>query len=129
MMIAFRLRRDVATGSAELARLTLNQLLAQARLTWHGLVLNSPDWSETSHSIALTVTSLLETFTIHAMLNAYWEPLTFELPPADHGWRRWVDTSLAQPEDICAWEQAPIVSQSSHTVAPRSLVFLIDTGS
>ena len=32
MMIAFRLRRDVPIGSAELARLTLNQLLAQARL-------------------------------------------------------------------------------------------------
>ena len=127
MMIAFRLRRDVAIESAGLARLTLNQFLAQARLTWHGRALNSPDWGENSHSIALTVASLLETFTIHAMLNAYWKPLTFELPPADSRWRRWVDTSLTQPEDIYAWEQAPIVSQSRYTVGPRSMVFLVDT--
>jgi hypothetical protein len=41
------------------------------------------------------------------MLNAYWEPLIFKLAPPDHRWRRWVDTSLTQPEDIYACEQAP----------------------
>jgi isoamylase len=128
MMIAFRLRRDVAIESAGLGGLTLNQFLAQARLRWHGLTLNSPDWSDNSHSIALTVASLLETFTVHAMLNAYWEPLTFELPRTVNRWRRWVDTSLSQPEDIYLWEQAPIVCQSRYTVGPRSLVFLVDTG-
>jgi glycogen operon protein len=129
MMIAFRLRRDVVIERAGLAGLTLNQLLATAELRWHGIALNSPDWSENSHSIALTIASLVGTFTIHAMLNAYWEPLTFELPPADARWRRWVDTSLTQPEDVYAWEQAPVVSQSRYTVGPRSLVFLVDTGS
>jgi len=127
MMIAFRLRRDVAIESAGLGKLTLNQFLAQARLTWHGLALKSPDWSDNSHSIALTVASLLGTFTVHAMLNAYWEPLTFELPPTDNRWRRWVDTSLSHPEDIYGWEQAPIVSQPRYTVGPRSQAFLVDT--
>jgi isoamylase len=128
MMIGFRLRRDVVVERAGLAGLTLNQLLAKARLTWHGIALNSPDWSEDSHSIAFTVASLLENFTIHVMLNAYWEPLTFELPRPGGYWRRWVDTSLMQPEDICAWQQAPFVSQSRYGVGPRSLVFLVDTG-
>ena len=128
MMIAFRLRRDVVIERAELAGLTLNQFLAKARLAWHGTALNSPDWSDNSHSIAFTVASLVGTFTIHAMLNAYWEPLTFELPPADTRWRRWVDTSLTQPEDIYTWERAPVLSQSRYTVGPRSVVFLVDTG-
>ena len=129
MMIGFRLHRDVVVERAGLlAGLTLNQLLAQARLTWHGIALNSPDWSEESHSIAFTHTSLLQTFTIHVMLNVYWEPLTFELPRRDGYWRRWVDTSLAQPEDISPWEQAPVVSESRYTVGPRSVVFLVDTG-
>jgi isoamylase len=128
MMIGFRLRRDVVVERAGLAGLTLNQLLAKARLTWHGIALNSPDWSEDSHSIAFTVISLLENFTIHVMLNAYWEPLTFELPRPRGYWRRWVDTSFMQPDDICAWQQAPFVPQPRYDVGPRSLVFLVDTG-
>jgi isoamylase len=128
MMIEFRRRRDVVVERAGLAGLTQNQLLAQARLTWHGIALNSPDPSEDSHSIAFAVTSLRETFTIYVMLNAYWEPLTFQLPQPDNYWRRWVDTSLVQPGDISAWEEAPPVSQSRYGVGPRSLAFLIDTG-
>jgi isoamylase len=77
MMVAFRALRDVAI---EHSRLTLNQLLHQARLEWHGVNLNRPDWSEDSHSIAFTVASLNGRFTLHVMLNAYWKPLIFELP-------------------------------------------------
>ena len=40
----------------------------------------------------------------HVMFNAYWEPLTFELPRPDPGvarrWRRWIDTYRDAPEDI-----------------------------
>jgi isoamylase len=128
MMVAFRARRDVAI---ERSRLTLNELLKQARIEWHGVALNRPDWNEDSHSIALTVSSLRGRFTLHAMLNAYWEPLTFELPfIAEQGsrrWRRWIDTFLPSPDDICDWEDAPIVSQSRYVVEPRSLVLLVET--
>src|SRR5262249_7889968 len=126
MMVAFRARRDVVI---ENSRLTLNQLLGEARLEWHGVDLNRPDWSEDSHSIALTVSSLRGRFTLHAMLNAYWESLAFELPlTAQQGsrrWRRWIDTFLPSPDDICDWGDAPIVSQSSYVVEPRSLVLLV----
>jgi isoamylase len=126
MMVAFRARRDVVI---ERSRLTLNELLKQARIEWHGVALNRPDWNEDSHSIALTVSSLRGRFTLHAMLNAYWEPLTFELPfIAEQGsrrWRRWIDTFLPSPDDICDWRNAPIVSQSSYLVEPRSLVLLV----
>lgn len=128
MMIAFRARRDVVI---ENSRLTLNQLLGQARLQWHGVNLERPDWSDDSHSIALTVSSLRGRFTLHAMLNAYWEPLTFELPPTgEQGsgrWRRWIDTFLSSPEDISDWGEAAIVSEPTYVVEPRSLVLLVET--
>jgi glycogen operon protein len=127
LLIAFRNRRDVAV---EGTRLTLNELLEQARLEWHGVALNRPDWNEDSHSIAFTISSLRGRFVLHAMLNACWEPLTFELPPArspdNPRWRRWIDTSLPSPHDIAAWEEAQSVSGSTYVVSPRSMVFLIE---
>ena len=128
MMVAFRACRDT---SIEKSRLTLNELLRLGRLDWHGVLLNRPDWSEDSHSIALTASSLRGRFTLHAMLNAYWEPLIFELPSigehADRRWHRWIDTFLPSPEDICAWEDAPVVCESSYTVMSRSIVVLVET--
>jgi len=127
MMIAFRAWRDTAI---EKSSLTLNQLLGQGQIEWHGVLLNRPDWSEDSHSIALTVSSLRGRFTLHAMINAYWEALTFELPLCTQqgvkGWRRWLDTNLPSPEDICAWENAPFVSGSSYITAPRSVAILVE---
>jgi isoamylase len=127
MMIAFRARRDVVV---EGSHLTLNELLGQARLRWHGVDLERPDWSEDSHSIAFTVGSFRGRFTLHVMLNAYWDALSFELPPSlgqGDGWRRWVDTFLPSPQDICAWEDAPVVTGPRYTVAPRSAVILVET--
>ena len=86
----FRQRRDVV---AEEGKLSLNQLLSRAKIEWHGVALHNPDWSEHSHSLAFTLRSLGANFLFHVMLNAYWEPLTFELPPgppgSDQFWRRW----------------------------------------
>jgi pullulanase/glycogen debranching enzyme len=65
----------------------------------------------------------------HIMLNAYWEPLEFELPPVGDGgprpWRRWIDTSLDSPHDIVEWEQAPAVPGHTYPVGPRSVVVLV----
>jgi len=123
-LIAFRQRRPVA---AEGARFTLNQLLRQAPIRWHGVALNCPDWSEDSHSLALTARG--GGFLVHGMLNAYWEPLAFELPPvrkeSGKSWRRLVDTALASPHDICTWEEAPSVAEPEYLVQPRSLAFLV----
>ena len=123
---AFRQNRDVV---AEGATLTLNQLLSRARVDWHGVTLNQPDWSEHSHSLAFTLQSLHARFLLHGMLNAYWEPLTFELPPvpADRrrAWRRCLDTALASPDDFCPWEKAPFVREGSYVLAPRSVVVLM----
>ena len=123
-LIGFRQRRDVL---AEMAALSLNQLLRRARIEWHGVSLQRPDWSDHSHSLALTLQSLHARFLLHGMLNAYWGRLTFELPrvPAEQAWRRWIDTALDSPDDICPWECAPAVTQPTYDVQPRSVVFLI----
>jgi glycogen operon protein len=41
-----------------LPNLTLNQLLARARIQCHGTSLNEPDWSTQSHSLALAASSV-----------------------------------------------------------------------
>jgi len=119
----FRQRRDVVLGRAEL---TLNELLRQARIEWHGVAVNRPDWSEHSHSLAFTLRSLHGRFLFHGMLNAYWEPLTFELPTrppeSQHAWRRCIDTALDSPDDICPWGTAPVVTQATYVAQPRSVV-------
>ncbi len=65
--------------------MNLKQLLEQATMTWHGVNINKPDWSENSHSIALTVQSLSGKILMHYMINAYSKPLQFELPAANNG--------------------------------------------
>ena len=53
--------------------LSLNQLLQMAKIDWHGVKLNQPDWSDHSHSLAFTVKDRTEIF--HILLNAYREAL------------------------------------------------------
>jgi isoamylase len=122
---AFRQRRDtVLEGAAP----SLNQLLREAHIEWHGVTLKRPDWSDNSHSLAFSLKSRGARFVLHVMLNAYWEPLTFELPPVPaegpQAWRRCIDTALKSPNDICAWEAAPLVRQTTYVVQSRSLVLL-----
>jgi len=118
----FRQRRDVVAEGT----LSLNQLLRRAHIEWHGVALKRPDWGDHSHSLAFTHRSLRDRFLLHGILNAYWEPLTFELPPvpAEQGWRRCIDTALDSPDDICPWESAPVVRQATYEVQPRSVVVL-----
>jgi glycogen operon protein len=126
LLNAFRQRRDTV---AEGRKVSLNQLLQRAKIQWHGVVLNRPDWSEHSHSLAFTLPTLRGRFRLHGMLNAYWEPLRFELPPIPEesrgGWRRCVDTALASPDDFCPWETAPFVEHGEYIVQPRSVVVLL----
>jgi glycogen operon protein len=126
LLCAFRQQRDVVT---EESKITLNQLLQRAKIEWHGVTLNRPDWSEHSHSLAFTFRSLHARFLLHGMLNAYWEPLTFELPAvptnSQQPWRRCVDTALKSPDDFCPWQAAPFVEQSNYTVKSRSIVMLV----
>jgi len=128
-LIHFRRLRAVVIGDI---RLSLNQLLRRARIDWHGVELGHPDWSEDSHAIAVTLTSLRGNLRLHVMFNAYREPLDFALPEADgshHGWRRMIDTSLQAPEDIRDLREAAAVGGSRYLVESHSIVALLATES
>ncbi len=122
LLIAARLKREIAVDDPEL---TLNQLILQARLEWHGVKASEPDWGDDSHSIALTARSLSGRVVFHLMVNAWWKPLEFQLPQLGKqsagGWRRWLDTSLPSPADIVPLEEAPAVGDGTYGLPPRSI--------
>jgi glycogen operon protein len=97
------------------------------RLTWHGVRLGEPDWSDDSRSLAFTLHDPGCGDHLHVIFNAYWEGLTFQLPPLPTGlaWHRLLDTCLPSPEDFCSPAAAPHVEQDHYQVAARSSVILI----
>ena len=119
MLNAHRVLRDVQPERRQLA---LNQIIRQADITWHGITLDRPDWGPFSHSLAFTAKVAMHRVSFLVILNAYWEPLHFELPRAP--WRRWIDTVLDSPDDIVEWEHAPQVPGDMYLAEPRSVVVL-----
>jgi glycogen operon protein len=122
LLIARRLLRDV---EHEERRISLNQVLERAAKSWHGTKVSQPDWSPWSHSLTLSAELPKEKLVFYLIWNAYWEPLEFELPAAGPGpWRRWIDTALEPPEDIVAWETAPLIRGSVYRAGDRSVAVL-----
>jgi glycogen operon protein len=105
---------------------TLAEFLSEAEIQVHGVKLGQPDWDQNSHSLALTARQPAGGM-IHVMINAYWEPLAFEVPlTGEEGrWRRWIDTSLTSPDDICEANEAPLVTTPMYLVQPRSIACLM----
>jgi isoamylase len=124
-LIALRLRRELSEGNHGL---TLNEVLAQARIQWHGVRLNEPDWGDASHSLACTFWSVSGRRVFHLVANAYWEPLDFELPEPPggwrSGWRRLIDTAREAPDDIAEPDQGALVSEDHCLIEARSVVLL-----
>ncbi len=116
------------SGLKENGMMTVSEIVRTARIKWHGVKLNRPDWSGNSHSLAGTVYSADTRLIYHLMLNAYWEDLEFELPPIgtihQSRWHRWIDTYLDAPEDICDWDNSPEIKTPVYKVQPRSIVAL-----
>jgi glycogen operon protein len=103
---------------------TLTQFLRHARIAWHGVKLCEPDWGEQSRSLAVTFQEPDGPALAHVMVNAWSEPLDFELPRVEQGWRLMVDTFLPSPDDIRTWEEAAVLETGSYLVNPHSFVFL-----
>ena len=131
LLNARRILRDI---EAERGRISLIQLIRQSNISWHGVKLGQPDWSTYSHSLAFTADVHRQNLIVHIILNAYWEPLEFELPPLSNDrttqWRRWIDTSLESPDDIVPWRDAKHNFSDKYHAASRSVVVLFaDLGS
>lgn len=125
LLNARRILRDV---EHERQRLSLAQLIQQANKAWHGVKLGQPDWSEQSHSVAFSAELRREGLLVYIILNAYWEPLVFELPQPGNGgkhpWHRWIDTALDSPHDIAPWPSSPSIPGYSYRAESRSVVVL-----
>ncbi|MGB7972141.1 MAG: hypothetical protein WCF31_09260, partial [Candidatus Deferrimicrobiaceae bacterium] len=129
LLIAGRLQPDIALTDPAM---TLNQLLGQARLEWHGVRLGDPDWREDSHSLALTAWTLSRRVVFHLLINAWRDPLSFELPPTRDTpggfWRRWLDTSLPSPAEIVPLDEAPEVGNGTYKVPSHSVAVFFARG-
>jgi glycogen operon protein len=92
---------------------------------WYG-VGPAVDLSHDSHSLA---------FCLHAppamggdlyvMINAYWEPLTFNIQEgAPAAWQRVIDTARESPDDLREPGTEVALESLAYPVAPRSVVVL-----
>ena len=124
-LIRLRLHFDKASLEYDL---TLTQFLTQAKIDWHGVTLHEPDWGLESHSLAATAVSLNGSRVFHLICNAYGKPLSFQLPQLPDNtveeWRRFLDTALPSPMDICRENEAVLLEASMYLAQPRSVVFL-----
>jgi len=125
LLMARRLLRNV---EHERRRISLSELIRNSNHAWHGVKLGQPDWSPNSHSLALDAELRQEGLRLYLILNAFWEPLHFELPQLkdqEGTWRLWIDTALDPPRDIVEWQATPPVPGASYQAGPRSVVALI----
>jgi len=100
-------------------------------ITWHGVRLNTPDWGDGSHALAYELFHEQTGTHVHVMLNAYWEPLAFDLPAPRLGfvWKCLVDTAR---ETADTDDTPPLIlaaGQQSLVCEPRSSVVLLSEAS
>ncbi len=96
-------------------------------IAWHGIRQGSPDWGENSHSLSFTLKHDKTKELIHVILNFYWKPLRFELPPlpAEWKWTSIIDTSNPSPDDYCSPGSGATISGNVYSAEARSSVILI----
>ncbi len=102
-------------------------------VSWHGLELDKPDWSENSRVLAFVLDGYElphekrdDDFCI--ILNGDQVEQSFEVPPpkAGKGWFRIIDTGRASPEDILDEDQGiGVTRERSYPVLPMAAVVFI----
>jgi glycogen operon protein len=95
---------------------------------WHGTNLEEPGWEDNDRTLAFTLHHPEADEQLYVMLNSYWKPLPFKLPPLltpEKQWYRIVDTALPPPEDFCAPEKAPHLYGNKYKVEARSSVIFM----
>jgi glycogen operon protein len=104
-------------------------------VSWHGLGLDKPDWSENSRVLAF----MLDGHEIphekrdddfYVILNGDQVEHSFEvpLPKAGKTWFRIIDTGMASPEDILDEEQGiAVIPERKCSVLPMAAVVFISS--
>ncbi len=102
-------------------------------ISWHGLELGKPDWSEYSRVLAFMLDGSElphekrdDDFCM--LLNGDQVKHSFQVPPPKAGktWLRLIDTSRPSPEDFLDEDQgAPVMADRTYPVLPMSAVVFI----
>jgi glycogen operon protein len=93
---------------------------------WHG-VGAATDTSADSRTLAYCLLGASQgDDDLYVMINAWQEPLAFEIQEGTPGeWRRVIDTARESPDDVReAGDEAPVPSRA-YVVSPRSVVVLV----
>jgi glycogen operon protein len=100
-------------------------------VAWHGVDVGWPDFSGAGRVLAYVLdgsqTGREPDGDFYIALNAWREPIKFEIPPAPSGrpWRRLVDTALPAPQDIVRPGEGPIINaRGNYWAAPFSTLVL-----
>ncbi|MBN1481789.1 glycogen debranching enzyme GlgX [candidate division KSB1 bacterium] len=122
-LIDFIQHREIFTHEQLLRTI---ECVDKPHLIWHGTRLGQPDWGDKSHTLAFMLHHPRYDEKLHVMLNVFWEPLVFELPPLMYHeqWYRIVDTSLQPPDDFMNVQDAPFYAGDTYQVNARSVVVL-----
>jgi glycogen operon protein len=124
MMIAFR-RRHPILRRREFFADDIDEI--DREIHWHGQRPGLPDWSGESRCLAMHLVGGGRDVDLYLIANAHWEERDFDLPAPSAGrWHRFVDTSLAPPNEIVQEEQAPpLITPRSYRTPPRTTIILI----
>ncbi len=127
MLIAFR-KRHATLHSGRFFSGVVNER-GQPDVSWHGTRLNSPGWDDPqARTLAYTLGGQDGQPDLHIMMNMYWEPLDFEVPPvAGRQWFRAFDTSQPSPGDIFEPGAEPPAPGLTCMVDARSIVVLVNS--
>ncbi len=123
-MIAFRKRHPIIHRSRFFTGAPNERGMKD--IDWHGLSLYQPDMNDLNgRALAFTLGSEEDDGDLHVMINMYWEPLVFEIPPvAGLSWYRWVDTSLPYMQDVAEVGSETVINDFNYCVNDRSIVIL-----
>ncbi len=124
MMMALR-KRVKALHQTNFADPKTCRLLID-NIRFHGVKLETPDWSSYSHSLAFELLEGPQEPRFFIAMNAWREPLTFELPK--RAWYDIADTSKKSPNDIVEPENATLHNGYKLYVAPNSIRILMSIG-
>ncbi len=129
LVIAFRKRHRIVNRWKYMTAEESDTPLLR-NINWHGVKPRQADFSGSSRFIAWTLeafqTDQRSDVPIYVASNAFWEPLTIELPALEgKRWYRVVDTSLPVGEDIVPEEEAFFLPEMTYLVRPRSTIVLV----
>ena len=122
-LIALRKRHPTLTAPRRLDGRTYRDAFRED-VTYHGVRLGEPDWEHHSRSLAIQFHGVAGDGDVYIIANAYWEPLTFALPPGMR-WKRIVDTFQDAPYDVVLEDAAEVLPEPRYTAGPRSVVVLV----